>query len=165
MMYDRNRASGILWAMPAMPFSLAMFMQNEANVLGEIKRKNSKNKGHSLITGCEMRLGRDLNICNMTIMIKAWVLPVAVPRFEAFALPCIVGRATSSPTLMPYTYTPPPCHVSLRRRKHSTKGDAIKSHPVSFYRCRVLTMHGKLRSFEASKTKRYSKRHICQIYI
>lgn len=72
MMYDRNRASGILWAMPAMPFSLAMFMQNEANVLGEIKRKNSKNKGHSLITGCEMRLGRDLNICNMTIMIKAW---------------------------------------------------------------------------------------------
>lgn len=53
-----------------------------------------------------MRLGRDLNICNMTIMIKAWVLPVAVPRFEAFALPCIVGRATSSPTLMPYTYTP-----------------------------------------------------------
>lgn len=106
MMYDRNRASGILWVMPAMPFSLAMFMQNEANVLGEIKRKNSKNKGHSLITGCEMRLGRDLNICNMTIMIKAWVLPVAVPRFEAFALPCIVGRATSSPTLMPYTYTP-----------------------------------------------------------
>lgn len=53
-----------------------------------------------------MRLGRDLNICNMTIMIKAWVLPVAVPRFEAFALPCIVGRATSSPTLMPYTYPP-----------------------------------------------------------
>lgn len=161
-MYDRNNASGILWTMPVMPFSLVMFMQKETNVLGEIKRKNNKNKGHSLMTGCEMRLGRDLIACVMGILIKAWVLPAAVPRFEAFALPCIVERATSSPTLMPYAYTPS-MPYSLTK-KHSTKGDATESHPVSFYRCRVLTMHGKLRSFEASKTKRHSKRPICQKY-
>ena len=114
------------------------------------------------MTGCEMRLGRDLIACVMGILIKAWVLPAAVPRFEAFALPCIVERATSSPTLMPYAYTPS-MPYSLTK-KHSTKGDATESHPVSFYRCCVLTMHGKLRSFEASKTKRDSKRPICPIY-
>ena len=67
--------------------------------------------------------------------------PSLVPRIEAFALPCIVERATSKPT--------PICiHLSLYGYK-TYRLDAITipvkgcelTHPESTYRCYVLTMH------------------------
>lgn len=67
--------------------------------------------------------------------------PSLVPRIEAFALPCIVERATSKPT--------PICiHLSLYGYKtyrldaisHPVKGCEL-THPESTYRCYVLTMH------------------------
>ena len=81
--------------------------------------------------------------------------PSLVPRIEAFALPCIVERATSKPT--------PICiHFSLYGYKtyrfdaisHTSKGMRNISHPEGIYRCYAQDCVRSLRSSDSSRTKR-----------
>ena len=74
---------------------------------------------------------------------KAWELSSLVPRIEAFALPCIVERATSKPTPICKRTIPPYNTPNAGTRQYepcamAAKGDAhIYTHPENIYRCNV----------------------------
>ena len=78
-----------------------------------------------------------------------------VPRIEALALPDVIERATSKPTLI--------CiHFSLYRYgtyrqdaiSHTSKGMRNISHPEGIYRCYAQDCVRSLRSSDSSRTKR-----------